>query len=143
MITINVNHAKPSPGKAIIRKWMANSSETLSNYDVKGHLALISKEVKVYGVPEHEVIAYNDWAAQVEHEFNNKLIQTVEFRGDHIRVEKSGDIIFTTLEVITASDGQVINNALEVVLKKENDGVWRVIQERILDEAESRHLGLI
>ena len=118
MTTINVNHAKPSPGKAIIHEWMTNSCKTLANHDVKGHMALISKEVKVYGVPEHEVIAYNDWAAQVEHEFNNKLIQSVEFRGDHIRVENQGDIMFTTLEVITASDGQVINNALEVVLKR-------------------------
>jgi len=140
--TINVNHAKPSPGKGITHEWMANSCEALANHDVKGHMALISKEVKVYEVSKHQIIDYNDGTSQVEHEFNNKLIQSVEFRGDHIRVENPGDIMFTTLEVITGSDGQVINNALEVVLKKENDRVWRVIQERIQDEGESRHFGL-
>ena len=143
MTTMNINHAEPLPAKLIIHEWMQKTAETLSNHDVQGHLALISKEVKVHGVPDLEIIDYNDWAAQVEHEFTNKLVKSVKFLGDRVRVENPDDIMFVTLEVITASDGQVINNGLEVVLKKENDGIWRVIQERILDKGESQHFGLI
>lgn len=142
MTTIHINHTEPSPARAIIREWMDRTVRTLADYDIQGHLGLISKEVKVHGVPEFGIIDYKDWAAQVEHEFKNKLIKSVEFRGDRIRAESPQDIMFLTLEVVTASDGQVIENALEVLLKKEDDGVWRVIQERILDEGESRHFGL-
>ncbi|MCP4010060.1 MAG: hypothetical protein GY726_11170 [Proteobacteria bacterium] len=53
-------------------------------------MALISKWAKPHGVPELETIDYNDCAAQFEYEYKNKLIQSVEFRGDHIRVEKTG-----------------------------------------------------
>jgi len=141
--SIVVNHAQPSAAKAIIRQWMSASEETLARHDVAGHLALISKQVKVHGVPELDVIDYNDWAAQVEHEFKNQLVRSVKFHGDHIRAEKPDNIIFVTLEVITAADGTVINNGLEVVLNKESDGVWRVVQERILDEGESRHFNLL
>ena len=60
MTTINISHAEPSPAKLIIHEWMQNTSETLSNHDVRGHLALISKEFKVHGVPDLEIIDYKD-----------------------------------------------------------------------------------
>ncbi len=142
MATIHIDHSQASPGKAIINEWMQKSMQTLAAHDAEGHLALISKEVVVHGVPELETINYNDWAAQVRHEFANKLVKSVVFHGDRIRVENPEDIMFNTLEVITASDGSVLRNGLEVVLKKESDGVWRVIQERILNKDEMQHYGL-
>jgi hypothetical protein len=51
--------------------------------------------------------------------------------------------MFVTRGVITAADGAVINNNLEVVLKKEKDGAWRVIEGRTLDDGEAAHFGLI
>ena len=47
MTTIHVNHAQPSAAKDIIHEWMNNIAGTLINYDVAGHMALISKDVKV------------------------------------------------------------------------------------------------
>lgn len=143
MVTIHVDHSKPSPAKAIIRDWMKKSAATLAAYDADAHLELISKQVKVHGVPKLEVIDYKDWESQVRHEFADKLIKSVSFHGDRIRAENSQEIMFNTLEVLTASDGAVVRNGLEVLLKKETDGVWRVIQERILDEAETKHFGLV
>ncbi len=143
MITIHVDHAKPSAAKEIIREWMDQSVQTLADYDIAGHMALISKEVRINAVPKLGSIDYKGWAAQVEHEFTNKVIKSVAFHGDFIRAENAGEIMFVTREVITATDGKVINNNLEVVLRKEEDGVWRVIQERFMDESEARHFGLI
>jgi len=142
MVTIHVDHSKPSPARAIIRDWMEKSAASLAAYDADAHLELISKQVKVHGVPELEIIDYKDWESQVRHEFANKLIKSVSFHGDHIRAENPKNIMFNTLEVLTASDGAVVRNGLEVVLRKETDGVWRVIQERILDEGEMKHFGL-
>lgn len=143
MTTIHVDHAKPSAAKEIIHEWMNNIAGTLINYDVAGHMALISKEVKVLGVPELGTIDYKGWAAQVAHEFEQKLVQTIEYHGDHVRVESPLNIMFVTREILTASDGAVVDNKLEVVLRKEDDGIWRVIQERFLDEGEAQHFGLL
>lgn len=143
MVTIHINHAESSPAKKIIHEWMQACSQTLAEHDIPGHLALISKQVKVHGVPDLEIIDYKDWAAQVEYEFSQKLIKSVEYRGDTIRAENQSEIMFLTMEVITAADGQVINNALEVLLNLEDDGKWRVVQERILGEEEARHFGLV
>ena len=140
MVSIVVNHAKPTDSKAIIAKWMRETSETLANYDVSGHLNLISKKVVVHGVPKLGAIDYKDWAAQVKHEFAEKLIKSVDYQGAQIRAENATSIMFLTRERIVASDGSVHENELEVVLSKEEDGVWRVIQERILDADEMQHI---
>jgi ketosteroid isomerase-like protein len=140
--TIHVNHAEPSAAQDIIHDWMNSIAGTLINYDVTGHMALISKDVRVLGVPDLGTIDYKDWAAQVAHEFDQKLIQTIEYRGDHLRAESPINIMFVTRETLTASDGTVVNNNLEVVLRKEDDGAWRVVQERFLDDGEARHFGL-
>jgi len=143
MVTIHIDHSRASPGKAIIHEWMQKSVDTLAAYDADGHLALISKDVIVHGVPELNTINYRDWEAQVRHEFADKLIRSVSFQGDHIRAETPDTIMFSTLEVLTASDGAIVRNGLEVVLQKEADGVWRVIQERILNQDEMQHYGLL
>lgn len=140
MVSIVVNHAEPMDSKAIIARWMHETSETLANYDVSGHLNLISKQVVVHGVPKLGAIDYKDWAAQVEHEFAEKLIKSVAYQGDQIRAENTTRIMFLTRERIVASDGSVVENELEVVLCKEEDGAWRVIQERILGAGEMQHL---
>ena len=42
-----------------------------------------------------------------------------------------------------ANDGTVNAQGIEVLLEKESDGKWRLIQERILSVAESRHDGIL
>ncbi len=143
MTTIHVDHVEPSAAQDIIHEWMNNIAGSLINYDVDEHMALISKDVKVLGVPKLGTIDYKDWAAQVAHEFKQKLVQTIEYRGDHVRAENPINIMFVTREILTAADGAVVDNNLEVVLRKEDDGVWRVVQERFLDESEARHFDLI
>ncbi len=123
----------------IIQQWMDDSRETLKNYDVEGHLNLISKDVIVHGVPELNTIDYKDWSAQVHHEFAERMIKSVDFDGMRIRAKNDSEIMFTTLETITATDGKELQNRLEVVLLKEEDGQWRVVQERLLDAAEFAH----
>jgi hypothetical protein len=48
-----------------------------------------------------------------------------------------------TVERVEANDGTVIRRALEVVLDREPDGKWRVLQQRIMPEHEAMHYGLL
>lgn len=125
--------------ESIIQQWMDDCRDTLANYDVAGHLELISKSVKVHGVPDLDIIDYNDWAAQVRHEFAEKTVKSVGYNGLQIRSENETQVMFTTVETVIAADDAEIVNRLEVVLSKEEDGQWRVVQERLLDAAEFAH----
>ena len=50
--------------------------------------------------------------------------------------------MFKTIECIKARGEDVKEHGLEVVIEKEDDGVWRAIQERILSPEEVIHDGI-
>ncbi|MBI3563339.1 MAG: hypothetical protein HY080_16670 [Gammaproteobacteria bacterium] len=127
----------------IIQHWLHEVSRTVAANDLTGHLNLISRRVALSGVPGFETIGYDDWARQCTHEFNQRLIRSVQYRGLKLRAATPERIMFKTYETVTATDGGQNSQGIEVLIEKEPDGVWRVVQERILPEAESRHDGFI
>ena len=50
-------------------------ASTANDLNLNEHMNLISKEVSVFGVPGFEVIGYQDWFNQCQHEFENKLLK--------------------------------------------------------------------
>lgn len=100
------------------------------------HMELISREVSVYGVPGFDVIGYEDWARQCQHEFDEGLLKRVSYEGLRIVTATPGNVLFKTAETVEGTDGTVNRQGLEVLIRKEADGKWRVLQERILAEDE-------
>lgn len=100
------------------------------------HMDLISKEVSVYGVPGFDVIGYDDWARQCEHEFDEGLLQRVSYEGMRVITVTPKDVLFKTTETVEGTDGSVNRQGVEILIRKEADGKWRVLQERILDANE-------
>ena len=100
------------------------------------HMALISKQVSVYGVPGFEVIGYDDWARQCQHEFDEGLLKRVSYEGLHMVTVTAGNVLFKTTETVEGTDGTVNRQGLEILIRKEADGKWRVLQERILADDE-------
>ena len=127
----------------IIKQWLDTVSHTVAAKDINAHLDLISRNVKLTGVPGFELIDYANWARQCQHEFSNNLIRSVVYKGLQMRETATSRILFKTLETVTAADGSDNAQGIEVLLEKEADGKWRVTQERILPADESRHDGLV
>ncbi|MDT8281933.1 MAG: hypothetical protein RQ982_03880 [Gammaproteobacteria bacterium] len=117
-------------------EFLAVMAETANKLDFEAHMNLISKEVSVYGVPGFEVITYEDWFKQCKHEFENKLLKKVSYQGLNILAETPQRVMFKSIETVEGSDGSVNANGIEFILQKEDDGQWRVAQERILPEDE-------
>jgi len=117
-------------------EFIAVMAETANNLDFDEHMKLISKEVKVYGVPEFEVVTYDDWHRQCKHEFENKVLKKVSYQGLHIVEEAPERVTFKSIETVEGNDGHVSANGIEVIIQKEDDGQWRVVQERILSKEE-------
>ena len=117
-------------------EFLAEMAETANNLDLDAHMNLISKEVSVYGVPGFEVITYDDWFKQCEYEFENKLLKSVNHQGLNVLAETPERIMFKSIETVEGSDGSSNTSGIEFIIQKEEDGQWRVSQERILPDDE-------
>ncbi len=117
-------------------EFLAVMAETANNLDFEAHMNLISKTVSVYGVPDFEVVTYDDWHRQCKHEFENKVLKRVSYNGLNILEETPERVMFKSLETVEGTDGSLNTSGVEIIIQKEDDGQWRVVQERVLPEDE-------
>ncbi|MHB1566848.1 MAG: nuclear transport factor 2 family protein [Acidiferrobacter sp.] len=115
---------------------LAALARTANVRDHSAHMALISPTVNVFGVPNFAVIGYDDWARQCQHEFAQGLLKRVSYEGLHVISMTSTNILFKTIETVEGTDDTKNRYGLEVLIRREDDGVWRVVQERILADDE-------
>lgn len=127
----------------IAQSWLDETAKTASANDLTAHMNLISKHVSLTGVPGFDNIGYDDWFAQCEHEFSNKLLKSVVYRGLKIIVDTDTRIMFKTYETVIGADNETNAQGIEVLIEQEDDGVWRLTQERVLSAEESAHDQLI
>jgi hypothetical protein len=127
----------------IAQQWLDDAVNTANAHDLTAHMNLISKQVALKGMPGFDTIGYADWFAQCEHEFADGVLQSVSYRGLKMLAETETQIMFKTFETVVATDGKINAQGIEVLIELENDGVWRLIQERVLSAAESAHDGLL
>ena len=111
-------------------------AETANTLDPDAHMNHISKDVSVFGVPGFDVIGYDDWFNQCKHEFENKLLKQVSYKGLNVLAKTPEKIMFKSLETVEGADVTVISSGIEFIIQKEEDGVWRVSQERVLPDDE-------
>lgn len=109
---------------------------TANDLDLAEHMNLISKQVSVFGVPGFEVITYDDWLNQCKHEFDNKLLKKVSYEGLNVLAQTDGRIMFKSVETVEGADGESNTSGIEFIIQLEDDGQWRVIQERVLPDDE-------
>lgn len=133
---------KKSPAM-IAQEWMDASAKTAKDGDFDAHFELISKKVRVTGVPGFDSISYDDWARAAEKDFKEGTLESVSYDGLKMTANNETQIMFKTLETIHVNDGSIKTQGVEILIEKEEDGVWRVIQERVMTGDEIRHVGLM
>lgn len=127
----------------IAKKWLDASALTATNKQFDEHFNLISKKVRVTGVPGYESISYDDWSRASEKDFKDNVIEKVIYDGLNMNAHNDTQIMFKTLETIIVNDDIDKQHGVEILLEKEDDGVWRAIQQRVMTTDETRHVGLI
>jgi hypothetical protein len=129
--------------EALVRQWLDARAATANSKNLAAHLDLISRNVALTGVEGHDVIGYDDWAAACTREFKEGVLKRVDYQGLKL-VEVTGSrIVFRTWETVEGNDGTVNSQGIEVALQLEDDGKWRVVQERILSPVEAARDGLL
>ncbi len=128
---------------AIAQEWLMASATTATNRQFEKHFNLVSKKVKITGVPGYESISYDDWSRQSKIDFEEGLLESVSYEGFKLVATNERQIMFKTIETICGTDGTKRAHGVEILLAIEEDGVWRVTQERVQTDDESRHDGLL
>lgn len=126
----------------IAEQWALACCETLERRDIDGHMNLISKQVKVFGLADFEFVDYNFWRNQVQEQFADGMVTSLRYYLHSVKINSETQISFTAIEYLTDKDGKEHENPLLVVLSKEEDGEWRAIEEKILTEDEAQAAGL-
>ena len=126
----------------IVRSWLQGFTETAVAGDLDAHMAMISPEVVVLGVPGFDTVGFNDWYRQCEQEFPQRLIKAIDYSHATIRTADDDRILFKALENMQTSDGGQTVQGVEMLLQR-NDANWELKQLRILPEDEARHDGLL
>jgi len=129
--------------EAIAQQWLSESADTANNKQFTAHMDLISKRVSLTGLEGFENIDYDAWARVCEKEFATGVLQSVRYDGLKMLSSTETQIRFRTYEVVEASDATINANGIEVLLELEQDGKWRLLQERIMSSDEAREDGLI
>ncbi len=118
--------------RAFAQNFLARFAQTAIARDHGAHMKMISKKVRLYGLPGHEAITYDDWSQQCAHEFAQGLMDSISYLGLEMKLETETLICLETHETIEAKDGTVHDHRLEIFIEREDDGEWRLVQERIL-----------
>lgn len=127
----------------VAEKLLQEMARSANEKDYSAHMDLISQDVSVFGIPGFDVIGYDDWARQCRYEFENNVLKSVSYGPMKVVAHGPGRVMFKTLEIVEANDGTRNSNGVEIIIQKEDDGKWRVLQERILPQDEAAHDGIV
>jgi len=121
----------------IAEQWLTHAAESAGEKDLKGHMGMRSKRGSVQGVPGFDNIDYDTWYKQCRHQFENAMIKSIAYKGFNLISSTETQILFTVYETVVGSDGTLNEQIVEKSLEKEDDDVWRLVQERVLIENDA------
>ena len=127
----------------IVQQWLKDAARSANEKNLDAHMALISKHASLVGIPGFEHMDYEDWQNQCKYEFENNLLKSICYEGLKLITVTNTRIMFKTFETVEGTDGTINAQGIEVLLEKEEDEQWRLVQERVLPDEESRHDGLL
>ena len=121
----------------IAKQWLADAAYSASQKDLETLTGMISKRVSLQGVPGFDNIDFDAWSAQCNNQFENGTMVSVTYKGLELISVTDSHIKLKTIEAVLATDGTVNRHGVEMLLEKEDDGVWRLIREQVFPEAKS------
>ena len=111
--------------------WLAAITKTVELRNIHAHMGLVSKSVRVYGVPGFDALTYKDWRKRRQSEFEKNLLKELSY--DFIRMKKitSKRLNFIAMETMSGMSGDSFEINKDIIIEKEYDGIWRVVEEKI------------
>ena len=115
----------------IVQQWLDDVSFSVATWNLDAHMQLVSRQVKVSGIPRIGTIDYNGWKQRRRNEFDKKLLRSLTYHLYEILSKSDDQLRFTVEETMRGNNGKTLVIDKEVTLNREDDGKWRVSNERL------------
>lgn len=114
-----------------IELWVLGMTSTVKNRDLEGHMRLVSPKVQVYGMPSKPVIDFAEWLARRKVDFKTDDLVSINYEVQRVITSMPRRITFSARENLLDKNGKVIILDKIIILEKEADDCWRVVEETI------------
>ena len=115
----------------IAEDWLNALRDSVKNKDINAHMQLISKNVHVYGIPGMDTLNYQNWLYRRNNEFSNNKLLSLEHKIVRIKNDQVRRLGFQVEEKMMATDGNAVLISKDILLEREEDDNWRVVEEKI------------
>jgi len=115
----------------VIQQWLKDMSSSVQTQDLKRHMALVSKRVNVYGLPSKDSINHKQWQQRRRNEFNKQRLLGLQHGPVKVKTLGLLRIAFNVDQTLIAKEGFVYIINKDIMLEKEEDGIWRAVEETI------------
>jgi hypothetical protein len=115
----------------IAQQWLDDVSFSAATWNLDAHMQLVSRQVLVTGIPHIDSIDYDGWKQRRRNEFDNKLLRSLTYQLYKIISASDEQLRFAVEETMRGNNGKTLVIDKQVTLGKEDDGKWRVQQERV------------
>lgn len=120
-----------SMAQHIAQDWLQALSESVKNQDINSHMRLVSKNVHVYGIPGIETLNYQQWLYRRHNEFLHNRLFSLQHKIIRIKTDQQRRLGFEVEEQMMATEGRVYIIHKDILLEREQDDNWRVVEENI------------
>lgn len=120
-----------SMAQHIAEDWLNALSDSVKEKDINGHMRLVSKNVHVYGIPGIDILNYQNWLYRRHNEFLNNKLRSLQYKIIRIKNDQLRRLGFEVEEKMMATNGKVYIIKKDILLEREEDDNWRVVEETI------------
>lgn len=117
--------------KNIAEDWLNAISASVKSRDINDHMRLVSKSVRVYGIPSIESLNYQQWLYRRHNEFLHNRLLSLKYKIIRIKNDQQRRLGFEVEEQMMSTSGQVVIISKDILLEREEDDNWRVVEEKI------------
>ncbi len=115
----------------IAQKWLNRYSFSAATWNLDDHMALISREIQLHGMPNTGIIDYAGFQRRRHNEFSRKMLLSITHKGLELVESGAEQITFAVKETLKSTRGESFVLDKEVRLRCESDGQWRAVLETI------------
>jgi len=120
----------------LVRNWLDKLARTATTGNIDAHLDLISEHVNILDTEKQQNLDYADWAEYCRQRYLADQPILVKYRDVQIKTMTPARVKFIATETVEQPD-KVNQRGTEFIIQREDDGMWRAVQERLIPLPES------
>ena len=114
-----------------VHAWCMDMSNTIKHSNFNEHKQLVSERLRIYGMPNNEVVSFKEWCKRRKFELSNGLLLSVNYQYIKLTSSTGKRLRFNANETILGNDGKIVILEKSFILELEDDNAWRVIEEKV------------